>query len=306
MNSGRVRFGLFEFDLDRHELRREGALVHLAAQPAQALALLIAHSGKVVTREELRGVIWGGETYVDFDRGLNFCISQIRSALNDDSTTPRYIRTLPKRGYQLIAPIERLSEPSEAGIAALSSWSGTLRWTRAAQTAAWASVATLLILGSLDLWWHDTRRIAKRSPVVAVFRFDNETDDPALTRFSNGLTDNVIEELTSRSGGRYVVIGNARILRLPRDQRDLTAASSSLAAEYAVLGQVETSGSETRILAHLIRLPDQTHLWVFRGDYSLTDPLGVEGQAANRIASEFGERVTSDSNGKRLPPLPNH
>lgn len=306
MNSGRVRFGLFEFDLDRHELRREGALVHLAAQPAQALALLIAHSGKVVTREELRGVIWGGETYVDFDRGLNFCISQIRSALNDDSTTPRYIRTLPKRGYQLIAPIERLSEPSEAGIAALSSWSGTLRWTRAAQTAAWASVATLLILGSLGLWWLHTRRIAKRSPVVAVFRFDNETDDPALTRFSNGLTDNVIEELTSRSGGRYAVIGNARILRLPRDQRDLTAASSSLAAEYAVLGQVETSGSETRILAHLIRLPDQTHLWVFRGDYSLTDPLGVEGQAANRIASEFGERVTSDSNGKRLPPLPNH
>lgn len=306
MNSGRVRFGLFEFDLDSHELRREGALVHLAAQPAQALALLIAHSGKVVTREELRGVIWGGETYVDFDRGLNFCINQIRSALNDDSTAPRYIRTLPKRGYQLIAPIERLSEPSEAGIAALSSWSGTLRWTRAAQTAAWASVATLLILGSLGIWWLHTSRIAKRSPVVAVFRFDNETDDPALTRFSNGLTDNVIEELTSRSGGRYAVIGNARILRLPRDQRDLTAASSSLAAEYAVLGQVETSGSETRILAHLIRLPDQTHLWVFRGDYSLTDPLGVEGQAANRIASEFGERVTSDSNGKRLPPLPNH
>src|SRR5579862_4070409 len=95
-DSGRYRFGLYEFDAATNELRREGALVRLQAQPAQVLACLIARAGHVVSREELREAIWHGDTFVDFDRGLNFCISQVRSALKDDSAEPIYIRTIPK------------------------------------------------------------------------------------------------------------------------------------------------------------------------------------------------------------------
>src|SRR5271168_2139325 len=108
MNSGRFRFGLFEFDTAAGELRREGMLVRLQAQPAQVLSRLIERVGEVVTREELHRAVWGGETFVDFERGLNFCIGQIRAALGDDSTTPRYIRTIPRRGYQFIAPVEQI------------------------------------------------------------------------------------------------------------------------------------------------------------------------------------------------------
>ena len=99
MKTGRFRFGLFEFDTATRELRREGVLVRLQSQPAQVLSCLIEQDGQVVSRESLRETVWGTGTFVDFERGLNFCIAQIRSALNDDSTSPRYVRTVPKRGY---------------------------------------------------------------------------------------------------------------------------------------------------------------------------------------------------------------
>ena len=102
----RVRFGLFEFDLSTRELRRAGVPVHLQSQPAQVLACLIQNAGRIVSRDELRQAIWGSATFVDFDRGLNFCVAQIRSALADDANSPTYIRTIPKSGYQLIAPLE--------------------------------------------------------------------------------------------------------------------------------------------------------------------------------------------------------
>src|SRR5206468_9223342 len=77
-------------------------------QPAEVLALLVAHAGDVVSREALREAIWGDDTFVDFDRGLNFCIAQIRAALGDSVESPRFIRTIPKRGYQFFAPVERV------------------------------------------------------------------------------------------------------------------------------------------------------------------------------------------------------
>src|SRR5580700_5271953 len=109
MRDGRFRFGLFEFDGRACELRREGVLVHLQSQPAQVLACLIERANQVVSRDDLRNAVWGDKTFVDFEGGLNFCISQIRSALQDDSAQPVYIRTVPKSGYQFIAPIQRVS-----------------------------------------------------------------------------------------------------------------------------------------------------------------------------------------------------
>jgi len=296
---GRFRFGLFEFDTATRELRREGILVRLQSQPGQILSCLIEHTGSVVSREELCKTVWG-DTFVDFDRGLNFCIAQIRSALDDDSVAPRYIRTIPRRGYQFIAPIERIEETLEGRGAVLPQ-----RRFSVTATALIGAGVLLLVLAVGAGYWLRSWQSSKRRPTVAVLRFDNETSDPGMMQFSDGLTDSVVEQLTSLSHGRYDVIGNARILRLPRDQRDLSALSSSLHAGYVVLGQVQTSGAQTRILAHLIRLPEQTHLWVSRMDRSLADPLDTESEASQKIASEFSQRVVTDSNGSPLPPLPN-
>jgi TolB-like protein len=139
-----------------------------------------------------------------------------------------------------------------------------------------------------------------------VVRFDNETNDPGMARFSDGLTDNVVERLTALSLGKYDVIGNARILRLPRDQRDLSAIASSLHASYVVMGQVQNNGAQTRILVHLIRLPDQKHLWVARLDRTITDSdyLQLESEAAKKVGAEFSERIVNDSSGSPLPEAP--
>ena len=126
-----------------------------------------------------------------------------------------------------------------------------------------------------------------------------------MTRFSDGLTDTLVEQLTTLSHQRYRVIGNAGILRLPRSQRDLTAIANTLHADYIVLGQAQTNGAQTRILAHLIRLPDQTHLWVARLDRSSADPLSQELDSAQSIAAQFSPRIIRDSSGTPLPPFPN-
>ncbi len=308
MESKRFRFGLYEFDAATRELRREGVLVRLQAQPGQVLACLIEHAGQVVSRETLRTAVWGDATFVDFDSGLNFCMSQLRSALKDDSAEPTYIRTVPKSGYQFIAPVERIalseSQGQVSALAPLSPNHGRFRPRTGVLTCAIVVVVVLALIGA---YWARSNQAAKHEPpIMAVLRFDNETGDPGITGFSDGLTDTVVEQLTTMSNNRYRVIGNARILRLPREQRDLKTIASELHANYVVLGQVQRNGDQTRVLAHLIRLPDQTHLWVARMDRSISDPLSVESELAQKIATEFSWRVGADSSGKPLPPFSKH
>ena len=101
-----IRFGEFELDEQTLELHRNGALVRIQQQPARVLAFLLNHRGSLVTREQIRLAIWGEDTFVDFEQGLNFCIRQIRLALNDQAEHPRHIETLPRLGYRFISPIE--------------------------------------------------------------------------------------------------------------------------------------------------------------------------------------------------------
>src|SRR5215211_6281252 len=100
-----VRFGVFEFAADNRELRKNGRVVALEPQPAKALGLLLSKGGEIVSREELRDAVWGKDTHVDFDRGLAYCISQIRTALGDSADNPRFLQTVPKRGFKFIAPV---------------------------------------------------------------------------------------------------------------------------------------------------------------------------------------------------------
>ena len=98
-----VRFGVFEIDDATGEMRRQGRRVHIAAQPFKTLVLLASRAGDVVSRDELRRHLWGDDTFVEFDRSLNFCVAEIRAALHDDARSPRFIETVPKRGYRFIA-----------------------------------------------------------------------------------------------------------------------------------------------------------------------------------------------------------
>ncbi len=101
-----IRFATFEVDLGSGELRRQGRRVKLQEQPFRVLAMLLEHPGEVVTREQLHAQLWTSDTFVDFDNGLNASINKLREALGDSAENPRFVETLPRRGYRFIAPVE--------------------------------------------------------------------------------------------------------------------------------------------------------------------------------------------------------
>ena len=158
------------------------------------------------------------------------------------------------------------------------------------------AVAIFAIALAAALWVvvHGRPFVRPHRTVVAIARFDNETAAPELDRFADALTDTVIAQLTASGQGRYEVIGNAAILRGPRAARNLKAIAATLGVRYIVIGQVQTNGARLRVLAHLIRLPEQTHVWVTRLERDASDPLAVQLELAQTIASEVSTRLSSD------------
>jgi DNA-binding winged helix-turn-helix (wHTH) protein len=104
-----LRFGVFELDTEAEQLRKNGLTIRLQPQPYRLLRLLAGEAGRVVTREEIRAALWKGDTFVDFDQGVNFAVKQVREALDDEAERSLYIQTVPKRGYRFVAPVEVVS-----------------------------------------------------------------------------------------------------------------------------------------------------------------------------------------------------
>src|SRR5215471_13787687 len=107
-----AQFGLFAADLEQRVLTKAGLRVKLQEQPFQVLALLVERQGELVTREEIRQKLWPANTFVEFDDGLNTAIKKIRTALGDSAENPRFIETVPRRGYRFIAPVQGYADPS--------------------------------------------------------------------------------------------------------------------------------------------------------------------------------------------------
>jgi len=189
------RFGIFEFDAGAGELRKNGRAVAIEPQPAKALALLLARAGDgggaradgIVSREELRDAVWGADTHVDFDRGLAYCVSQIRTALGDSGENPRFIQTIPKRGFKFIAPLLAQAPQAAPAPALPRAWVTTL------------SVAGLIaiVLTGLAVLFVRYDDSAGDRVVIAVSVFDNETGNAGYDRPVAGLSDLVVERLKS-------------------------------------------------------------------------------------------------------------
>jgi len=293
VDMARIRFGTFDFDSVTLELRREGTPVRLQAQPARVLSMLLARPGEMVTRESLQRAVWGEETYVDFDRGLNFCIGQIRSALRDSAESPRFVQTVPKSGYRFIAPVRETDSPLPGQPQVV-----TAQRTLAEPRMWWALLLALVIAAAAFVWSFHSDRTKEQVSNVAITRFDNETGDADFDRFADGLTDSVVADLTGSAAGRYGVIGNASILRQPRSRRDLIAIGSALHARYVILGQVRRIPSGISVLAHLIRLPQQTHVRVARIDSKAGQAPGSESELARRIVADLSPAITRDADAK--------
>ncbi|HEY7475807.1 MAG TPA: winged helix-turn-helix domain-containing protein [Vicinamibacterales bacterium] len=279
----RVRFGLYQFDPATGELLREGTPIRLQPQPARVLALLVERPGEVVSRDDLRQHIWGNETFVDFERGLNFCIAQIRSALGDSADSPRYVETVPKRGYRFIAPVD-----NGAGLPPSSDASADRRGRTSLLVI--ALLASLLAgLGAFVFVRQQVTPTAATVP-IAVVPFDNQTGSIEFDSVSEGLADATVAQLAQSDRPRLAVVGNAQLLRTARSFRDVKRIGAELNVDYVVLGQVQRDGKGMRVVAHLIRVSDERHVWAHRFDRpDLT--LAVQGEIADSIAREVARRL---------------
>jgi len=128
-----LRFGVFELDADTEQLRKNGLTIRLPPQPFKLLRLLVDAGGQVVTRDEIRAALWTGETFVDFDQGVNFAIKQVRAALDDDADRSLYIQTIPKRGYRFVAPVELGSADGIGGSSATDAALHKALWVNIAE-----------------------------------------------------------------------------------------------------------------------------------------------------------------------------
>ncbi len=163
-----LRFDAFELDLRAGELRRKGVRIKLQEQPLQILAVLLRHPGAVVTREELRSEIWPADTFVDFDNSLNTAINKVREALGDSSDRPRFVETLPRRGYRFIAPVAVDGEPASAAISPFRGW-------KIAMLAALLLIAALMV-GRLV--WHSRPALPLTDKdTIVLADFANSTGD---------------------------------------------------------------------------------------------------------------------------------
>jgi len=290
-----LRFDGFELDVRAAELRKAGVKLRLQGQPIQVLATLLNRAGELVTREELRAQVWPAETFVDFDHGLHNAIARLREALGDSAGTPRYIETLPRRGYRFIGTVERVgieeplpggpSEPfTEAPVVAVP---GAPR--RMVVGVPLMMVAIAAILGSVFALSH---RAAGTPSVrsVAVLPLANFSGDPAQEYFVDGMTDELITDLAKI--GSLRVISRTSVMRYKGTSKSLPEIARELNVDGIVEGSVTRSGQRVRITAQLLYGPTDKHLWAETYERDLGDVLGLQSEVAQAIAQQVRAQLT--------------
>lgn len=296
--SGPIRFGIFEADLLTGELRKKGVRVKLQDQPFQILAALLEHPREIVTREELRRRLWPSDVVVDFDSGLNRAVNRLRDALGDDADNPRFIETLPQRGYRFFADVESAAVPPRASPPEAEPIStappGTTRrlWIAAAGAAA---VVPLLTLGYRRVF---SKPAGREPPVtVALLPFDNLTGDAGQEYFADGLTEETIAVLGRVNPNRMTVIARTSTMVYKRHPKTARQIGSELGADYLLEGSVRREGQKVRVTVKLIRVRDQSPVWSENYDRTGPGVIQIQDELGNAIARQIGvELLPGDTN----------
>jgi TolB-like protein/DNA-binding winged helix-turn-helix (wHTH) protein len=306
-----LRFGPYLLDLQAGELRRSKSRVRLQDKPLQLLAALAEQSGQLVTREELRRRLWPDDTFVDFETGLNTAVSKLRDALSDDAQNPRYIETLPRRGYRFLGTVERVEETkntaatadviaSTASVASRVSGSTTNQDAArispshvASATGPWKSApmlvsALLVCIGIAFVAWRFYQRehviAAADFPIrsIAVLPFENFSGDPAQDYFADGMTDELITDLAQLGSVR--VVSRSSVMRYKGARAPMDQIRRELNVDAVVEGSVIRSGSSVRVNAQLIETSDDRHLWAQIFTHDEEDVAALQDDLAQAVA----------------------
>ena len=286
-----VRFGTFELDLDAGVLHRRGRRVPLQEQPARILRLLVSRPGELVTREELRQLVWTGDTFVEFDASLNAAVTKVRRALGDSASAPRFLETVPKRGYRFLADVQGL-EPGSSSSAV------------AAPAAVAASPAALLDVEAREAP-PDVGRPHKTAllGIVAVTLLSawllsagpaRRSSSPVVRSLTVQPFEVHVEETHPNLGSELAVAIGRRLGRLqkltvkpwpPGATGDPRALGRELGVDARLSGVATRTGQQLAIALRLVATDGERPLWEDVVDVPVSDLMWLESQIAQRVAA---------------------
>jgi len=318
-----LRFGVYEFDLRSGELRKHGIRIKLQEQPSQILAILLEHRGEMVTREQLQHRLWPSDTFVDFDHSLNTAVMRLREVLSDSSENPRFIETLPRRGYRFLAPVEEkpasVNEPTpvQSGeVAASQSTDSKVDSTSPPLLPAFPAfaakpekrvqrlrvVTVTLSIFAIVLAGAFAFRYLKRSSLatapsgqltsLVVLPFENLSADKDQAYFADGMTDELIAHLAKIRSLR--VISRTSSMEYKGAHKTLSQIARDLKVDSVVEGTVLRSGDRVRITAELVQVATDRHLWAETYESQLGDILTLQSHVASAIVNEIRVKLTPE------------
>jgi TolB-like protein/DNA-binding winged helix-turn-helix (wHTH) protein/Tfp pilus assembly protein PilF len=280
------RFGVFELDLQARELRKQGRRIKLQEKPFETLALLLEHTGEIVSRDQLRERLWPVDTFVQFDDNLNSAIKRVRKALGDSAENPRYVETVPRRGYRFVPPVERVTAAPEA----ISSSSPRPRFHKRLAIGA-GLLAALLLLALAGLLPTRTGKIASGRTILAVLPFRNLSGDPAQEYISDGLTELLIAHIGRLNPKSLGIIARSSIMRYKDAQPDVRQIAADLDVACVVEGSVRSSGGRVVITAQLVEAMARTQIWSETYDRPGGDLFAIQRDVARGIAKALAIRL---------------
>jgi len=291
-----LRFDDFELDVRASELRKRGVKLRLQGQPLQVLAALLNRPGDLVTREELRAQIWTSDTFVDFDHSLHNAIARLREVLGDSAETPRYIETLPRRGYRFIGRLEGVAVESPLDVPAQTEHPGELPVDRSLtkpRTMLVYPILALLVTG-FAVWLSRTgahsASAAHRLSSIAVLPLENLSGNPSEEFFADGMTDQLITDLAKV--GSLRVISRTSVMQYKGTKKPLPEIARELNVDAIVEGSVIRSGERVRVTAQLLQASTDQHLWAETYDRDRGDVLKLQGEVADSIAQQVRAQLT--------------
>ena len=292
------KFGVFELDSESGELRRHGLKIRLPEQSFQILKLLLSRPGEVVTRDELKQVLWTSDTFVDFEAGLNSAVRKLRDALDDSAENSRFVETLPRRGYRFIASVSSPVEPPPASAQTSTVPAVPPRLRRGS----WIVAAVLVMSVTAVIYQRSRLPETDAGPTAAPIRslvvlpFENLTGDATQAYFVDAVTDALTTQLAQVEG--LDVISRTSARQYQRPAKSLPAIGEELNVDAVVEGSLVRSGSRVRVTTQLVRASTDHHMWARSYEGELGQMLALQQQIATDIAQAAGWAAPAGGSGR--------
>jgi TolB-like protein/DNA-binding winged helix-turn-helix (wHTH) protein len=295
----RFRFEEFEVDVCLRHLRKGDERIRLQEQPFQVLLALLRRQGELVTREELRAEIWAKGTFIDFDHGLNTAIKKIRAALGDSANVPRYVETIPRRGYRFLVPVERVLDkgcnqvvPSDV-LPSRAQEPISPSYLRHRQLTA-IFVIALVVTSSAYFYrhWSTDRVHGGKRIMLVVLPFENIRGDSAQDYLCEGFSEELTTQLGRVDPKRLAVVARVSAAAYAR-HKTVAEIGRELHVDYVLEGSVRRDERRVRVTAQLIRVRDQGQVWANEFDREFGSVLTVQSEITDVIVQQVRSMIAS-------------